>query len=137
MRAALLAVVLCGPAAAQTGLPGYDKPADPAAAAPPAASTETVSASTATAPADDSSGRGFKVGGDAPKPKLARPMRAVIHKDARDWEPLSLREGGIPGAGENVAALRVVKVKGRLKGRTRRRAPSPPRAAAARTAAGS
>ncbi len=117
MRPALLAVILCGPAAAQTGLPGYDKPAEPAPASV-AASTDAVAASTAPAAGDDSTGRGVKRAGDepAPKPKLARPMRAVIHKDARDWEPLSLREGGVPGEAQTSVALKVVKVGGRLKG---------------------
>lgn len=121
MRTALFAVLLAGSASAQTGLPGYDKPASPA----PAASTTTVSASSAPAVAvstappsiDDVAGHGVKrAGGDAPKPKLARPIRATIHKDAKDWEPLSLREGGVPGAGENAVALKVVKVSGRMKG---------------------
>lgn len=92
-------------------------------AAPPAASTETVTASTATvvsssstAPTDEVAGHGFKVGGGAPKARLSRPMHAVIHKDAVDWEPLSLREGGVPGASENTVALKVVKIKGRMKG---------------------
>lgn len=119
MRTALLAVLLCGPAAAQTGLPGYDKPADPApAAAAPAASTAAaVAVSTAPPSIDDVAGHGVKrAGGDAPKPKLARPIRATIHKDAKDWEPLSLREGGVPGGGENSVALKVVKVSGRMKG---------------------
>lgn len=88
----------------------------PEAAAPPAASTETVTASSSTAPTDEVAGHGFKVGGDAPKVKLARPMRAVIHKDAVDWEPLSLREGGVPGSSDNTVSLRVVKIKGRMKG---------------------
>ncbi|MBI2788763.1 MAG: hypothetical protein HYX59_08790 [Elusimicrobia bacterium] len=111
----LFAVLLAATAAAQNPMYGAN--------APPAASTETVTASTAavsastsTAPTDETAGRGFKVGGDAPKPKLARPLHAVIHKDAVDWEPLGLRVGGVPGAAENAAALKVVKVKGRMKG---------------------
>jgi len=112
VRAALLAALLAGPAAAQSGLPGYDKPAEA-----PAASTATaVAASSSTAPTDEVAGHGFKVGGDAPKARLTRPMHAVIHKDAVDWEPLSLRVGGLPGAAENVVALKVVKIKGRMKG---------------------
>lgn len=93
------------------------------AAAPPAASTETVVASTAavaastsTAPTDEVAGHGFKVGDGEPKAKLARPMHAIIHKDAADWDPIGLREGGIPGAAENTVSLKVVKIKGRMKG---------------------
>lgn len=117
MRTALLAVLLAGRAAAQTGLPGYDKPAEPAPAAPAASTAPAVAVSTAPPSIDDVAGHGVKrAGADAPKPKLARPIRATIHKDAKDWEPLSLREGGVPGAGENSVALKVVKVSGRMKG---------------------
>lgn len=80
------------------------------------ASTATVAASTSTAPTDEVAGHGFKVGGGAPKARLARPMHAVIHKDAVDWEPLSIREGGVPGSAENAVSLKVVKVKGRMRG---------------------
>jgi len=101
-------------AAAQSPMP-YERPADDA---PPAASTETVSASssTANAPSDEAAGRGFKVAGDEPKAKIVRPLHAVIHKGAADWEPLSLRVGGVPGAAGNDVALKVVKIKGRMKG---------------------
>ncbi len=116
MRTAGLAVLLAASAAAQTGLPGYDKPAEQAPPTAPAVSTDTVAASTAPAGGDDAAGRGFKVGGDEPKPKLARPMHATIHKDAVDWEPLGLKTGGDPGQAENAAALKVVKVSGRMKG---------------------
>jgi len=95
----------------------------PEASAPPAASTATVAASTSTvktssstAPTDEVAGHGFKVGGGAPKAKLVRHMHAVIHKDAADWEPLSLREGGVPGSADNTVSLKVVKMKGRMKG---------------------
>lgn len=83
-----------------------------------AASTAAVESSTWTATFDDTSGRGFKVGEEeeAPKPKLTRPMHAVIHKDAADWEPLGLKQGGVPGAADNAVSLRVVKIKGRMKG---------------------
>jgi hypothetical protein len=47
-------------------------------------------------------------------------MHAVIHKDAVDWEPLALREGGVPGSADNAVTLRVVKVSGRLKGENMR-----------------
>lgn len=114
MRFGILVFLLAAPVAAQSPMYG-------ASSAPPAASTETVTASTApptgaVPPTDEVAGHGFKVGGDAPKVKLSRPMHAVIHKDAVDWEPLSLRAGGVPGASENTVALKVVKIKGRMKG---------------------
>lgn len=43
-------------------------------------------------------------------------LHAVIHPDAKDWEPLSLRAGGDPGQAENAVVLRQVKSKGKLKG---------------------
>lgn len=69
------------------------------------APTEAVAASTVAVPASS-----------APAPIPKRPIHAVIHKEAVDWEPLSLREGGEPGAAETAVALKVVKVKGRMKG---------------------
>lgn len=110
MSVAVLAVLLAAAASAQS--PMYGAPA----AAPPAASTETVTASSTTASIDDVAGYGVKVAGDEPKKKIVRPMHAVIHKDAVDWEPVGLRVGGVPGAGENTVALKVVKIKGRMKG---------------------
>jgi len=112
VRFALLAALLAVPASAQTGLPGYDK----------AASTETatVETSSATAPSEEATGRGVKIAGDEPKKKIVRPMHAVIHKDAVDWEPIGLRVGGVPGAGENSVAVKVVKIKGRMKGENSR-----------------
>ncbi|MDD5303695.1 MAG: hypothetical protein PHS14_11375 [Elusimicrobia bacterium] len=119
MRLGVLSVLLAAAAAAQSPMP-YEKKESPA---PPAASTAAVTASTAavaasssTAPTDEVAGRGFKVGGGAPKGKLSRPIHAVIHKDAVDWEPLSLREGGLPGSADNAVSLRVVEIKGRMKG---------------------
>ncbi len=50
------------------------------------------------------------------KTNIAGSLHAVIHKDAADWEPLSLREGGVPGSADNSVSLKVLKVKGRLKG---------------------
>ena len=115
MSIGFLALYIAASAAAQN--PMYGAEAPPAASTQAvAASTAAVSASSSTAPSDDASGRGFKVGGEEPKPKLARPLHAVIHKDAVDWEPVGLREGGIPGSSQNMAALKVVKVKGRMKG---------------------
>lgn len=123
MRLAALAVLLAAPAAAQS--PMYGANSAPAAStatvttssAAVSASTSAVSVSTAPPSIDDVAGHGFKVGaGGAPKAKLTRPIRAVIQKDAADWEPLSLKEGGVPGSGDNAVALKVVKVKGRMKG---------------------
>ena len=126
MRAGALAALLAVSAAAQSPMP-YEKKEAPAAPAPepPAASTAAVTASTSTAPAstaptDEVAGHGFKVGGDAPKATLSRPMRAVIHKEADEWEPVSIRVGGVPGAADNTVALRVVKLKGRMKGENSR-----------------
>ena len=115
MRQALLAVVLAAPTAAQSPMYGADA-APAASTATVSASTSTVSVSTSAPSIDDVAGHGVKVGGGAPKVKLARPMHAVIHKDAVDWEPLSLREGGVPGSAETAVALKVVKIKGRMKG---------------------
>lgn len=113
----LVSLALCIAASAAAQNPMYGAEAPPAASTSAvAASTAAVAASSSTAPSDDASGRGFKVGGEEPKPKLARPMHAVIHKDAADWEPVGLRAGGVPGAAENTAALKVVKIKGRMKG---------------------
>lgn len=111
MRAAALAVWLAASAAAQSPMP-YERKTEPEA---PAASTQTAPSPAAPAK-DEESGRGVKVAGDEPKKKLARPMHAVIHADAKDWEPIGLRVGGVPGSGSNSVALKVVKVKGRMKG---------------------
>ncbi len=111
MRHGAFVVLLAASAAAQSPMYGA-----PAAAPAVSSETATVAASSSTAPTDEVAGHGFKVGGDAPKAKLSRPMHAVIHKDAVDWEPLSLRVGGVPGAAENTVALKVVKIKGRMKG---------------------
>lgn len=115
MSVVLLAVYLAASASAQNPMYGAPPAAPPEA---PAASTQAVAASSSTAPSEEAAGRGFKVGGDEPKPKLARPMHAVIHKDATDWEPLGIRAGGVPGSAENAVALKVVKIKGRMKGET-------------------
>lgn len=115
MIAALL-LLLSAPAAAQNPMYGANTAPETSTAAV-AASTAAVSVSSAAAAPDDgSTGRGFKVGGDEPKAKLRRPMHAVIHKDAVDWEPLSLRVRGVPGSATNSVALKVVKVKGRMRG---------------------
>lgn len=115
MSAAFL-LLLAASAAAQSPMYGADAaPATSTAAV--AASTATVPVSSAAAPAEDgSTGRGFKVGGEEPKAKLSRPLHAVIHKEAADWEPLALRARGVPGAATNSVALKVHRVKGRMKG---------------------
>ncbi len=115
MTSAVLASLLAASAAAQSPMYGAGAPETSTAAV--AASTAAVSVSSAAAPSEDgSTGRGFKVGGDEPKPKLRRPLHAVIHKDAVDWEPLALRVGGVPGSATNGASLKVHKIKGRMKG---------------------
>ena len=72
--AALVFVILAISAAAQSPMPDQK----PEAGAPPDASTATVSASSSTASMDDVAGHGFKVGGDAPKAKLTRPMHVRL-----------------------------------------------------------
>ena len=117
MSIVALAVYLAASAAAQNPMYGANTV--------PETSTAAVAESSGTAPAgaapaDDSTGRGFKVGGGEPKAKLSRPMHAVIHKEAADWEPLGIRAGGVPGSADNAASLKLVKVKGRLKGENTR-----------------
>lgn len=118
-----LVLLLAASAAAQTGLPGYDKPAAPAPAASTAtvtASTTTVATSTSTAPTDEALHGGVKRAGDAPKAKVSRPMHATVHKEAADWEPVGLKVSGDPGQAEDRAVLKLVKVKSALKGETSR-----------------
>jgi hypothetical protein len=88
----------------------------PLKAPKPSVAASTSAAAAPEAPSDEVAGRGFKVGGAEPKAKLSRPMHAIIHKDAVDWEPLAIKEGGVPGSAENAVALKVVKIKGRMKG---------------------
>lgn len=111
LTAALLSVLALG-ASAQSPMP-YSGEA-PAQAAPAASTPTAVAASTETAEVPVSTG-GVHVAAEV-KPKLQRPIHAVIHKEAKDWEPLSLQAGGDPGAAENRAVLRLVKVRGRWKG---------------------
>lgn len=100
-------------AAAQSPMPySGDQPAASTAPAV-AASTETVAASTETAVA--ASTGGVHVAGEA-RPKLARPIHAVIHAEAKDWEPVSLKAGGDPFALETKVVLGMAKVKGKYKG---------------------
>lgn len=111
-----LALCIAASAAAQSPMYGANAAPETSTAAVAASTAAVAVSSAAPASEDGSTGRGFKVGGGEPKPKLSRPMHAVIHKDAVDWEPLSLRVGGVPGSADNAVALRVVKIKGRMKG---------------------
>lgn len=113
MSAALL-LGLALSAAAQSPMP-YSGEA-PAASPAPAVSTAAVAASTETTTTVVTSTAGFKVAGGAPKAKLERPMHAVIHPDAKDWEPVSLKAGGDPFQAETSATLRESKVRGKYKG---------------------
>ena len=88
----------------------------PAASTAPVVSTAAVVSSTETTTTVVHSTAGFKVAGGAPKAKLERPMHAVIHPDAKDWEPLSVKAGGDPYQAETKATLRQEKVKGKYKG---------------------
>jgi hypothetical protein len=93
-------------AAAQSPAP-YSGDA-PAVSTAPAASTATVvEVATSTG--------GAKIATGA-KPKLSRPIHAVIHADAKDWEPLAVKAGGDPLQAETKAILRQEKVKGKYKG---------------------
>ncbi|HEX4047326.1 MAG TPA: hypothetical protein VH309_05805 [Elusimicrobiota bacterium] len=113
ISALLLAAAL--PAAAQSPMP-YSGDEPPAASTAPAVSTAAaVAASTETTTAVVTSTAGVKIGGGE-KPKLARPMHAVIHPDSRDWEPVSLRAAGDPYQIETKAVLRLEKVRGRYRG---------------------
>lgn len=108
-----LALLLAAFAAAQSPA-NYGAP-DPSPPAPAAA----PSASTAPAASAPKPGDGIHVAGEPgekPKPKPARPIRAHIPKEAKDWEPLGLKEGGAPFGGSNAATLRIVKAKGGYKG---------------------
>jgi hypothetical protein len=105
-----LALLLALCAAAQSPTPFAPTEAAPEPVAPepqaapaPAASTEPTPSST------PSPGDGVHIAGDAPKPVLKRPMKAVIHKAAQDWEPVGLKEGGDPGQASTGATLRLVK----------------------------
>ena len=118
MSAAALLLALAASAAAQGGLYGFpstQQSTAPAAGADASASTAAVAASTEAAkPAEE--GRGVKVAEEAPKPRMERPMRATVHKEAVDWEPIGLKVGGDPFQAADAVTARVVKVKGRMKG---------------------
>lgn len=102
-----LAVMLAAPAGAQ------DPPASsPAPAAPAAADAST---SSVIKPGDGVHIAGEE--GDKPKPKLTRPIKAYIPKEAKDWEPLGLKEGGDPYQASTGVTLKLVKsAKGGYKG---------------------
>lgn len=76
-----------------------------------AAQVSTGAVATSTAPGD-----GVHVAGDAPKPKLSRPIKAAIPKEAADWEPVGLTAGGDPYQAVTAATLRLVKSRGAYKG---------------------
>lgn len=106
-------LVLALGAAAQSPMPFNTPDAPPATSTAPAVSTAAVTASTETAVAVSTGG--VKVAGET-KPKLARPIRATLHAEAKDWEPLSLKAGGDPVLAKTEAVLRLEKVKGKYKG---------------------
>jgi hypothetical protein len=85
----------------------------PPGSAPPPPTAPAATASTETVVAV-STGGVHVAGGE--KPKLSRPIHAVIHPDAKEWEPLSLKAGGDPGQAETKAILLQAKHKGRYKG---------------------
>ena len=107
MISALAAAALALTAAAQSPMPTNTEPST-TPAAPVAASTDTLSTVVAST-------AGVKVGGRA-KAKLERPLHAVIHADAKDWEPVALKAGGDPFQAETKATLRQAKVNGKYKG---------------------
>ena len=115
---ALLLLAAALNAAAQSPMPYNAAPAStppPSISSAAAVSTSTaVSASTDTANFPVTTG-GFHVAG-AVKAKLTRPIRAILHAEAKDWEPLSLKAGGLPELATTAAVLRQEKVKRKLKG---------------------
>jgi TPR repeat protein len=113
VTAALLLALAAG-AWAQSPMPYSGEP-KPAPAPAPAASTATVVAASTVTVVDTSTG-GVHVGTGSPQAKLSRPIRAVLHPEAKTWEPLSLRAGGDPGQAETKAVLLIEKIHGRYKG---------------------
>lgn len=84
----------------------------------PAAAPEASTAAAASTPAP---GDGVHVAGEdaasKPAPKLSRPIKASIPKDAKDWEPVGLKEGGDPYQLATAVRLKQFKtVKGAVKG---------------------
>ncbi|HAZ08154.1 MAG TPA: hypothetical protein DCZ01_06465 [Elusimicrobia bacterium] len=72
-------------------------------------------AAVSTGPAAAQAGPGVKAEAEA-KLKFKNLLHAVIHPEAKEWEPLSLQAGGDPGQAVNAVVLRQVKVKGKIKG---------------------
>lgn len=111
MNLAVLLLAVC--AAAQSPMPtsGEEPP-----------KTEAVAASTqpaAAAPAEAPVSHGVKVA-DGAKVRIKPALHAVIHPEAKDWEPVSLHAGGDPGQATSSAVLRQVRFKGKLRGETSR-----------------
>jgi hypothetical protein len=109
-----LLLALAAAASAQSPMP-YSGDAPATSSAPAVSSAAAVAASTEAVVAVST--EGVKVAGET-KPKLTRPIRATIHRDAKDWEPLSLKAGGDPFQAENKAVLLLEKVKRKYKGQT-------------------
>lgn len=108
----LLALTLT--ASAQSPMPysGDAPTASSAPAAAVAASTDTtVAASTETAVAVSTGAAKAAV-----KPVAKPRLHAVIHPEAKNWEPLSLRAGGDPEKTETKVVLRLAKSRGIYKG---------------------
>lgn len=109
----VLALLLAAGAAAQSPMP-YSTPDAPETSTAPAVSTAAAVAASTEAAVAVSTG-GVKVAGEA-KPKLKRPIHAILHAEAKDWEPLSLRAGGDPETARTGVVLRLSKVRGKYKG---------------------
>jgi hypothetical protein len=119
VTSALLALALSLPAWAQSPMPySGEAPAAPAPAAPAVSTQAAVAASTDTLSNVVTSTGGVKIGGGAPKAKLSRPMHAVIHPEAKEWEPVAVKAGGDPFQAETRLTLREEKVRGKYKGTT-------------------
>jgi hypothetical protein len=102
-------------AAAQAPMPFNSSDAPATSSAPAVSSAAAVATSTAAAEVVVSTASGVRVAGET-KTKLKRPIRATIHAEAKDWEPLSLKAGGDPALAESKAVLRQSKAKGKYKG---------------------
>ena len=114
MTSALLLLALARSSAAQSPMP-YSGETSAASAAPAVATATVVAASTDTLANVVTSTGGVKIAGGV-KAKLSRPIHAVIHADAKDWEPLAVKAGGDPFQAETRTILRQEKVRGKYKG---------------------
>lgn len=110
--AVALALLLARGAWAQSPAPYMgDEPTATSSATAPTASTDTAvapaSTDTAVAPAstDTVVGHGAHIAGGMATP--ARPIRAVIHKSAARWTPVSLRAAGDPAAARTSVLLHI------------------------------